>query len=70
MAEQFSELMQENTNTRSTQAGQLIGENQKQQGHLKTSSRLDGLLPKEEKLSLKVGFSTTTWKPEDNTFKC
>lgn len=37
MAEQFSELMQENTNTKSTQAGQLIGENQKQQEHLKTS---------------------------------
>ena len=53
----------------SKRAGQLIGEYQKQQEHLKSSWRLDGLLPKEEKLSLKVGFSTT-WKPEDNTFKC
>lgn len=72
MAEQFSKLMQKNLQTQEAhaKAGQPIGEYQKQQEHLKSSQRLDGLLPKEEKLSLKVGFATTTWKPEDNTFKC
>lgn len=72
MTKQFSELTQENLQTQEAhaKAGQPIGEYQKQQEHLKSNYRLDGLLPKEEKLSLKVDFATITWKPEDNIFKC